>query len=113
MENLADGDLETEVEMPMWRRQCARNLMDCYAAGMNALSRRWKRGEPGHKALEALTRLMVDGMTAVKTQEDERSFYRMAAASCRECAEFCGPGQSGPFRIYAAVFEDMAVREGI
>jgi hypothetical protein len=90
----------------LWRRQCARNLMDCYAAGMEALMTR-----PGDKSLEALTRLMVEGMTAVRDGEDERAFYRLAAALCRESA---GKHlrEAGRFRIYAAIFEDLGQEEG-
>lgn len=90
----------------MWRRQCARNLMDCYALGMEGLA-----SNPQNKALDALTRLMVDGMTAVRGAEDEKAFYRMAAGLCRECTLSIGE-RAGLFRIYAAIFSDMAGEEG-
>lgn len=93
-----------ELQGPeLWRRQCARNLMDCYALAMEGLA-----AAPGDKGLEALTRLMVDGMTSARGMEDERAFYRIAAGLCRECA--AAEGRSF-LRIYAAVFEDMAGEE--
>jgi hypothetical protein len=90
----------------LWRRQCARNLMDCYALGTEVLIREWEGAGAGHKALEALTRLMVDGMTAVQGKEDERAFYRAAAGLCRECSGLGGK-KSGKFRIYAAIFDEL------
>jgi hypothetical protein len=106
---------EPDLQGPeLWRRQCARNLMDCYALGMETLM-----ALPGDKTLESLTRLMVDGMTAVRSAEDEKAFYRLAASSCRECAEVCDAvgwdmaRKAGLFRIYASVFSDMGdTREG-
>lgn len=88
----------------LWRRQCARNLMDCYALGMEALAAR-----PAHGPLQALTRMMVDGMTAVRTAEDERAFYKTATALCRECAGAAGE-KAALFRIYAAVFGELGGR---
>jgi hypothetical protein len=62
----------------------------------------------GCKELNDLTRQMVEGMTAVRTEEDEKAFYRMAAVSCRECAKALeGTEKARLFRIYAAIFEDM------
>jgi hypothetical protein len=110
---MASMDLETELQgKELWRRQCARNVMDCYALGMEALSRTWGIERKGEKALETLTRLMVEGMTAVRSREDEAAFYRMAAGLCRECAEGRDDRTAGLFRIYAAVFGDMAGEEG-
>jgi hypothetical protein len=92
----------------LWRRQCARNVMDCYALGMEALSGMREDGKTGRKALEGLTRLMVEGMTVVRTEEDEKVFYRIAATLCRECAKACGESENARlFRIYAAIFGDM------
>lgn len=90
----------------LWRRQCARNLMDCYALGMEGLSMR-----PGNQGLETLTRLMVDGMTAVRDAEDEAVFYRTAAGLCRACAETAGE-KARMFRIYAEIFDDMGGKRG-
>jgi hypothetical protein len=90
----------------LWRRQRARNLMDCYALGMETLMRR-----PGDRALDALTMLMVDGMTSVRCAEDERSFYRTAAGLCRACLERAGE-KGRMFGIYAAIFDEMADEEG-
>jgi hypothetical protein len=99
-----------EVELhgaELWRRQCARNIMDCYSLGMEASM------EPvasGKKEMEALTRLMVEGMTAVRSEEDEGAFYRMAAEACRECAKALeGSEKARLFRIYEAIFEDMSL----
>jgi hypothetical protein len=99
----------TDVELQgpeLWRRQCARNLMDCYALGMELLMT-----HPGERSADALTRLMVDGMTSVRESDDERAFYKTVAGLCRECAK-AGEAKAGMFRIYAAIFEDMSVREG-
>lgn len=99
---------ETTQDPPhevLWRQQCARNVMDCYALAMECLAR-----SPGEPDLEALTRLMVDGMTSVRDAEDERIFYRMAAQLCRRCQKTLG-GNGGFFRIYAAIFEDLAGEE--
>jgi hypothetical protein len=82
--------------------------MDCYALAMESLAGPWENGAP--KALDALTRLLVDGMTAVRDAEDEKSFYRTAAELCRECGRLVS-GRSGMFRIYAAIFGDMAGEE--
>src|SRR5262245_28023161 len=80
------GELEKPEDLrELWRRQCARNMMDCYAAGLEVLSA-GIRGREEKEALEALTRLMVDGMTVVRSTEDERVFYRLAAKLCRACA---------------------------
>jgi hypothetical protein len=95
----------------LWRRQCARNVMDCYAAAMEVLADGWDAKEETRKPFETLARLMVDGMTAVKTLEDERAFYRMAAAVCRECMAL-GGRRAGIFRVYGAIFGDMADQEG-
>jgi hypothetical protein len=103
---MLDG-LEVELQgKELWRRQCARNLMDCYALGMELLMT-----HPGERSADALTRLMVDGMTSVRSAEDEKVFYRTVAALCRECAGRA-EGKAGSFRIYAAIFEDMCCREG-
>ena len=89
----------------IWRRQCARNIMDCYALGMEASMISDGRGQ---KELGVLTRLMVDGMMAVRTEEDEKTFYRMAAKSCRDCSKALeGTEKARLFRIYAAIFEDI------
>ncbi len=100
----------------LWRRQHARNLMDCYALGMEALNGVPVGGSPGHKAFEELARLMVEGMTSVRSVEDEAAFYRMAAGLCRECAEAdlkSGDGsKAGLFRVYTALFEDLGRKEG-
>ena len=92
---------DIELQGPeLWRRQCARNLMDCYALAMEAGN--------GGKPFESLVRLMVDGMMAVRSEEDEKVFHRAAAASCRECAEALGDSDKARFfRIYAAIFEDI------
>jgi hypothetical protein len=90
----------------LWRRQQARNVMDCYAAGMDILMK-----EPGERRVEALTRWMVEGMVAVKTKEDERAFYKTAVDLCRGCAE-TGGEKGSVFRIYAAIFEDMSGQGG-
>jgi hypothetical protein len=76
----------------LWRRQCARNMMDCYALG--------------------LPRLWVEGMTVVRDGGDEKIFYKMAAASCRECAVACGDMKGRLFRVYAALFDEMCGEEG-
>ena len=102
-----DGVAEVELGgSELWRRQCARNLMDCYALAMETSMA--PEGENGRKVFDGLTRLMVDGMTAVREKEDEESFYRMAAEQCRACASVCGGVKKARlFRIYAAIFEDM------
>ena len=88
----------------LWRRQCARNIMDCYALGMEASL----ETKTGRKETETLTRLMVEGMTAVRNEEDEHVFYSSAARSCRDCAKALeGTEKARLFRIYAAIFEDM------
>ena len=93
----------------LWRRQCTRNLMDCYALAMETMSGRWEKGAPGHKELTDLTQLMVEGMTAVRNEQDEKVFYRIAATLCRDCAGACGASdEARAFRIYAAIFEDMS-----
>lgn len=90
----------------LWRRQCARNLMDCYALAMETSMA--PESEKDRNVFNELTRLMVEGMTAVRAKEDEESFYRMAAEQCRECATACGKSdKSRMFRIYAAIFGDM------
>lgn len=100
-----------ELQGPeMWRQQCARNLMDCYALAIESLGNTWERGTAVYKALDALTRLMVDGMTAVRGAEDEKVFYRTAAELCRECGRLV-TGRAGMFRIYAEIFGDMAGEE--
>jgi hypothetical protein len=93
--------IEAELQgWELWRRQCARNLMDCYGLGMQALME-----SPGDRKLEDLTRLMVDGMTTVRGAEDEKAFYIAAARLCRDCAaESEGRGM---FRIYAGIFKEM------
>jgi hypothetical protein len=106
----ADMNLLPNIEFQgtdLWRRQCARNLMDCYALGMEAAM---AAGEgQGRKCFEDLTRLMVEGMTAVRGTEDEDVFYRMASEQCRKCSMACGQTEKARlFRIYAAVFEDMS-----
>jgi hypothetical protein len=89
----------------LWRRQCARNIMDCYALGMEALM---ESNVVGREELGVLTRLMVDGMTVVRTEEDEKGFYRIATTLCRECAKALeGSEKARLFLIYAAIFEDM------
>jgi hypothetical protein len=103
-------DVGRETEGPLWHRQCARNLMDCYATGMEALAENWNAPVARKKIFETLTRLMVEGMTAVRTAEDERAFYRMATAACRECIGIGGT-RAGIFRIYAGIFGDMAGQE--
>jgi hypothetical protein len=110
----ANGPLEG---VALWRRQCARNVMDCYALGMEAVSECRESGGKAGKALEGLTRLMVEGMTAVKDAEDEKAFYRMAARACRECEAACRGenklgDKAGLFRIYSAIFEDMSGEGG-
>ena len=94
----------------IWRRQCARNLMDCYALAME--SSMTPEEKDGWKVFDGLARLMVEGLTAVKVKEDkedEEAFYRMAAEQCRVCAAVCGGSErSRMFRIYAAIFEDMS-----
>lgn len=99
------GREKEEKSGELWRRQCARHLMDCYGLGMQALAE-----DPGADPLENLVRLIVDGMTAVRGREDERSFYRTAAGLCRTCA--AGGIKAAGFRIYAAIFEDMAESAG-
>jgi hypothetical protein len=99
-----------ETDGPLWRRQCARNLMDCYSAVMEAMGQPWGQHKEGRRALEVLGRLMVDGMTAVKTPEDERVFYRMAAAACFECLSIGGE-KAAFFRIYALLFRDLAAEQ--
>lgn len=96
-----------DVDHPeIWRRQCARNIMDCYALGMEASMMSDARGR---KELGVLTRLMVDGMTAVRSEEDEKVFYPAASASCRECAKVLeGTEKARMFRIYGAIFADMS-----
>jgi hypothetical protein len=95
-----------EVELhgvELWRRQCARNIMDCYSLGMEASM---EPNASGKMEMETLTRLMVEGMTAVRNEEDEGAFYRMAAESCRECAKALdGTDKARMFRIY----EDMSL----
>ena len=92
----------------LWRRQCARNLMDCYALALEASSGSWLNGEQGHKTLEQLVQFMVTGLTGVRNEEDEKSFYKTAAVLCRECAKALeGTEKARLFRIYAAIFEDM------
>jgi hypothetical protein len=103
MQPVPDAELQG---IELWRRQCARNLMDCYALGMQALMK-----NPGHRNLETLTRLMVDGMTVVREAEDEQVFYRTAASLCRQGAE-AGGEEAALFRIYAAIFEDMGAENG-
>jgi len=106
MTPIANPVLENDTA-EIWRRQCARNIMDCYALGMEASM---DLNTVGQKELDVLTRLMVDGMTAVRTEEDEKAFYRMAAVSCRECAKVLdGTVKARMFRIYAAIFEDMSL----
>ena len=103
------GTDEAVEARDLWRRQCARNLMDCYAAGLEVLAGP-VTGGAGRAALEALTRLMVDGMTAVRTEEDEKVFYRTAAGLCRECAGTLG-GKARMFGIYGAIFEELCGKE--
>jgi hypothetical protein len=90
----------------LWRRQHTRNMMDCYALGMEVLSS-W----PGHRTVESLVRLMVDALAAARGAKDEKAFYKTAAGLCRECAKVGGE-KAGMFRIYGAIFEDMAREEG-
>jgi len=98
--------LEKSEKSEIWRRQCARNIMDCYALGMEASM---DLNAVGQNELGVLTRLMVDGMTAVRTEDDENSFYRMAAGACWECAKSLeGTEKARLFRIYAAIFQDMS-----
>ena len=103
-----DNGLEGKA---LWRRQNARNLMDCYSLAMEAASESWEKSNVGNKPFDSLVRLMVDGMTAVRGAEDEKGFYRMAAASCREggvASEERGAKEKARlFRIYAAIFEEM------
>lgn len=106
-DELLDEDPPHDV---LWRQQCARNLMECYALGMEGLGAGWGTAGAGHAALEALTRLMVDGMTSARGVEDEKSFYRTASALCRECGRMAGD-KAAFFRVYAAVFEDLAGEE--
>lgn len=87
----------------MWRRQCARNLMDCYVLGVSAEV----AGAGARRSQEALARLMAEGMMRVRPAADEKAFYRAAAARCRECAAAAAEEQSGLFRIYAEIFEEM------
>ena len=78
--------------------------MDCYALGMEASI----ESNAGRKETEILTRLMVEGMTVVRN-EDEHVFYSAAAQSCRDCAKALeGTEKSRLFRIYAAIFDDMS-----
>jgi len=101
----SDTDLRGKA---LWRRQNARNLMDCYSLAMEAASESWGKGDATNKPFESLVRLMVEGMTAVRNEEDEGAFYRMAVDSCRECAKAVeGTEKARLFRIYAAIFEDM------
>lgn len=108
----ATTDIVDQPFPDLWRRQCARNVMDCYALVMDVAAGAQTKNAQGRKELEALARLMVDGMTSVKDSEDEKVFYRAAAAGCRECAVACeapGIGERGRlFRIYAAIFEDLS-----
>jgi hypothetical protein len=90
----------------LWRRQCARNLMDCYAVTMEVLM-----DVPGDRDFEALARLMVDGMTSVLDREDEKVFYRLAAGLCQACGR-ASHGKAPLFRIFASLFADMPYREG-
>ena len=94
----------------MWRRQNARNIMDCYALGLEVMAGAGTKDQ--RKVFDSLIRLMVDGLTAGDDPEDEKSFFRMAATACRECAGKCLSNESLEdkarlFRIYAAVFDDM------
>lgn len=103
METIIQKELQGEE---LWRRQCARNLMDCYALAMETAMA--QEGEKDRKVFDGLTRLMVDGMTAVRNEEDSGAFYRMAVQSCRECAKALeGSEKARLFRIYAAIFEDI------
>lgn len=78
--------------------------MDCYALGMEAAG----TGQgAGRKAADALARLMVEGMTAVRSPEDERGFYRLAARLCEECAAACKK-RAALFRVYGAIFGELA-----
>ena len=101
-ENTSNGTETLDTPFPvLWRHQCARNLMDCYALAMEAGN--------GGKPFESLVRLMVDGMTAVKNEEDEKVFYRATADSCRKCAGELGASDRARFfKIYAAIFEDLS-----
>jgi hypothetical protein len=109
---VATTDIVDQPFPDLWRRQCARNVMDCYALVMDVVAGAQTKNARGCRELESLARLMVDGMTAVKNSEDEKGFYRAAAAGCRECAAACAGGDSGNkarlFRIYAAIFEDLS-----
>ena len=97
-----------ELQGPeLWRCQCARNLMDCYALAMETSMS--QEADKDRKVFDVLTRLMVDGMTSVRSREDEAVFYPTAADSCRRCAEVLEGSEKGRlFRIYAAIFEDMS-----
>ena len=91
----------------IWRRQCARNIMDCYVLGMETLLE--SNTARGKKDLDLLTRLMSEGMTVVRNEKDEHVFYSAAARSCRECAKALeGTEKTRLFRIYASIFEDMS-----
>ena len=99
MDISTDPDLSHEE---LWRRQCALNLMDCYAMGVRSLMER-----PLDKDLGTLVRLMVDGMTAARGREDEMAFYRAAASQCRACEE-----KNPLFGTYAVIFEDLGQKGG-
>jgi hypothetical protein len=105
----ATTDIVDQPFPDLWRRQRARNVMDCYALVMDVVAGAQTKNARGCRELESLARLMVDGMTAVKDSEDEKGFYRAAAAGCRECAGACAGGDKARlFRIYAAIFEDLS-----
>src|SRR5262245_18819874 len=104
---------ETNEELQgqeLWRRQRARDLMDCYSLAMEVMVDASEQGRTERSSLDALTRLIVEGMTAAPSAVDERAFYRRAADLCRACAPEA-KAKAGLFRIYAAVFEDMAGKE--
>lgn len=98
----------------LWRRQRMRNLMDCYSLGMGAMSLDAGERKEGRQSVEALTRLMVEGMAEEgRGKQGKREFYRKAAGLCRESAAECERmgGEAGKtagfLRIYGAIFEDL------
>lgn len=81
----------------MWPRQRARNMADCRAYVLEAMS--WSGGSPErHASLRALKDLLEEGGQG-------EGFYGRLARLCRTCAEDAGE-RAGIFRIYAAIFEE-------
>lgn len=109
--------VSTELQgMALWRRQRARNLMDCYALGMEVLSGAWDGPSEGNGVFETLVRHMVEGLAGPEAPRDANGYYATAARLCGECAAACQAHgireKAGLFRIYGAIFRDMVGTEG-